>query len=79
MLILLSTLVVASKLFVTVADNVPKFNIERGCRADNINTSGLNVGLDETTKNCIRDEQTAQTQLEAQWSQFAASDKSMHR
>jgi len=37
----------------------------------------LNVGLDETTKNCIRDEQTAQTQLEAQWSQFAASDKSM--
>ena len=59
MLIGFSALVLASQLFMTVADEVPKFDITRGCRADATNTSGLNVGQDETTKNCIRDEQTA--------------------
>ena len=34
MLISFSTLVLASQLIVTVADNVPKFNIERGCKVD---------------------------------------------
>jgi hypothetical protein len=53
MLISFSTLVLASQLFVTVADDVPKFDIARGCRADNTNTSGLSVGLDESTKGCI--------------------------
>src|SRR5450759_5239750 len=73
MFLAFSTLVLASQLFMTVADNVPKYDIQRGCRADNTNTSGLSVGLDESTKNCIRDEQTAQNQLQAQWSQFAPS------
>ena len=77
MLIGFSALVLASQLFMTVADEVPKFDITRGCRADATNTSGLNVGQDETTKNCIRDEQTALGQLQAQWSQFAAPDRAM--
>ena len=55
----------------TVADNMPKYDIQRGCKVDNTNTSNLNVGLDETTKNCIKDEQTARDQLQAQWPQFA--------
>jgi hypothetical protein len=77
MLISFSTLVLASQLFMTVADGVPKFDITRGCRADNTNTTGLAVGLDETTKSCIHDEQTARDQLQAQWSQFAPSDRTM--
>jgi len=77
MLISVSTLVLTSQLLIAVADTVPKYNIQRGCRADDINTSGLNVGLDETTKNCIKDEQTALDQLQAQWTQFAPSDRAM--
>jgi len=77
MLIHFSTLVLASQLLMTVADNVPQFNIERGCRADNTNTSGLSVGMDESTKRCIYDEQAAQDQLQAQWSEFAPSDRTM--
>jgi len=77
MLISFSTLVLASQLFVTVADDVPKFDIARGCRADNTNTSGLSVGLDESTKGCIHDEQAARDHLQAQWSQFAPSDRAM--
>jgi hypothetical protein len=77
MLISFSTLVLASQLFVTVADDVPKFDIARGCRADNTNTSGLSVGLDESTKSCIHDEQAARDQLQAQWSQFAPPDRAM--
>src|SRR5277367_665706 len=72
-----STLVLASQLFMTVADDIPKFDIARGCRADNTNTSGLNAGLDESTKSCIKDEQVARDQLQAQWSQFAPSDRAM--
>jgi hypothetical protein len=77
MLIQFSTLVLTSQLLFTVADNVPQFNIERGCRADNTNTSGLSAGLDESTKRCIHDEQAARDQLQAQWSRFAPSDRGM--
>jgi len=69
--------VLASQLFLMVADGAPTFDIARGCKADAANTSGLNVGLDETTKSCIHDEQVARDQLEAQWSQFAPSDRAM--
>jgi hypothetical protein len=77
MLIGFSTLVLASQLLMTVADGVPEYNIQRGCRVDNTNTSNLNVGLDETTKSCVKDEQAALDQLQTQWSQFAPSDRAM--
>src|SRR5258707_10090721 len=76
MLISFSTLVLASQLIVTVADNVPKFNIERGCKVDSA-ASSLATGLDETIKRCVHDEQQAQDQLQTQWSEFAPSDKAM--
>ena len=76
MLISFSTLVLASQLIVTVADNVPKFNIERGCKVDST-ASSLEKGLDETIKRCVHDEQQAQDQLQTQWSQFAPSDKAL--
>jgi hypothetical protein len=71
-----ASFVVASQLVITVAD-VPKFDIPKGCKTDATSLSGLNAGLNETIKGCIRDEQAAQAQLESQWSQFSASDKSM--
>ena len=72
-----SSLVVASQLVIAVAADAPKFDIAKGCKTDSTSLSGLNTGLDEATKSCIHDEQAAQTKLEAQWSQFADTDKSL--
>lgn len=76
MLLPFSTLVLASQLIIAVADDVPRFNIERGCKVDSTATS-LDVGLDESTKRCVQDEQKARDQLQTQWSQFAPSDRAM--
>ena len=73
MLISFSTLVLTSQLLITVADTVPNYNIQRGCRVDDTNTASMNMGLDETTKSCIKDEQNAKDQLQTQWSQFGPS------
>ena len=77
MLIPFSTLVLASQLLMTVADTVPKFDISRVCRVENTNKSDLSIGLDESTKTCIHDEEIARNQLQTQWSQFTAPDRAM--
>jgi hypothetical protein len=59
-----------------VSDGVPQFDISRGCKIDDA-PSGLAVGLDESLKNCVRDEQHARDQLQSQWSTFAPSDRVM--
>lgn len=66
-----------SRLLLMVADDVPQYDIARGCHVDNANPTGLSEGLDETTKSCIRNEQSARDQLKAQWSQFASSDRDL--
>jgi hypothetical protein len=76
MLIKISILVLASQLITPIADNVPQFNIERGCKVDST-ASNLDVGLNESVKNCVHDEQQARDQLQTQWSQFAPSGRSM--
>ena len=75
MLISFSTLVLASQLIVTVADDVPNFNIERGCKVDS--ASAFDPNLDVTIKRCADDEQAAKDQLQTVWSQSAPSDKKM--
>jgi hypothetical protein len=52
MLILFSTLILSSQLIVTVADNVPNFNIERGCKVDSASAFDPNAGLNATIKRC---------------------------
>ena len=77
MLISFSTLVLALQLIITVADDVPNFNIERGCKADSASAFDPNAGLNATIKRCADDEQKAKDQLQTQWSQFAPSDKKL--
>jgi len=74
MLIGFPAFVVASQLLIMVADGVPKYNIQKGCKVDDT-ASNMNIGLDETTKSCINDEQAALAQLQTQWSGFAPSDR----
>src|SRR5947207_844325 len=64
MLLQVSILVLASQLVHPVADGVPQFNIERGCKIDSTATS-LDVGLNESPKNCVRDEKQARAQLQS--------------
>jgi hypothetical protein len=37
----------------------------------------MNIGLDETTKSRINDEQAALAQLQTQWSGFSPSDRAL--
>jgi hypothetical protein len=75
MLIPFSTMVLASQMMVMVADNVPNFNIERGCKIDSASLFDQNAGLNATIKRCSDDEQAAKDQLQTRWEQFVPSDK----
>jgi hypothetical protein len=74
MLIPISNLVFASQLFIVVAEGVPDYDMARGCRMESADPS---LGLDITNKECLRQERSARDQLQAQWSQFAPSDRAM--
>jgi hypothetical protein len=66
MIISFLPLVLASQLIVAVADNVPNFNIERGCKVDSPSAFDSNAGLNATIKRCADDEQKAKDQLQTQ-------------
>jgi hypothetical protein len=69
----ISMIVLGSQLVMPVADGVPKFDIARSCKLDVAATAGLSV--DQSVKNCMRDERKAQAQLASNWSKFSASNK----
>jgi hypothetical protein len=77
MLVPVSVMILASQLVIAVSDDVPKFNIARGCKVDSTAAFDLNAGLNETIKRCVSDEQQAKDQLQAQWSGFAVADRAM--
>ena len=66
-------IMILGSLAITVADNVPKFDISRGCRLDNAASSGLTE--EQPLRKCLSDEQQALQQLQTQWSQFYESDR----
>jgi hypothetical protein len=68
-----SMIVLSTQLVVTVADTVPKFDINRSCKLDVAATAGLAV--DESTKRCMSDEQRAKQQLASQWSKFPTASR----
>jgi hypothetical protein len=70
-------IILALQLVIAVADNVPQFNIERGCKVDSASAFDPNAGMNATIKRCVDDEQTAKDQLQTQWSGFASSDRVM--
>jgi hypothetical protein len=53
------------------ADVLPKFNIERNCKAE----TSESAGVGETMASCVEDEQRARGQLAPQWRTFAQADK----
>ena len=77
MLIPVSMLFLASHLVIAVADDVPKFDIARGCKIDSAAAFDPNAGMSGTIKRCMDDEQNAKNQLQTQWSGFINSDRAM--
>jgi hypothetical protein len=74
-LIAISMIALSAQLIVRVADAVPEFDITRGCRLDSAQAFDPSVGMNETIKRCIADEQAAIEQLRKQWPQFQEADK----
>jgi hypothetical protein len=72
MLISAPMIILGSQL-VLVADNVPKFDIERGCRLDNAASAG--IAEEQPVKRCVSDERQALQQLQTEWSQYAGPDR----
>jgi hypothetical protein len=66
-------IVLGSQLVLPVADGVPKFDIAKSCKLDVAATAGLTV--DQSIKNCVRDENKAKQQLAGQWSKFPAPSR----
>src|ERR1700691_2010466 len=61
-------LVLASQLMTVAAEDVPVFDIARGCKEE-----GNTV---ESSERCTRDEGKARGQLQTEWSQFGSTAKS---
>ena len=77
MLIRFSMIVLASQLVIAVGDDVPKFDIARGCKIDSNAVFDPSVGMSGTIKRCMDDEQKAKDQLQKQWSGYVNSDRTM--
>jgi hypothetical protein len=67
------SMIILSTQLVAVADRVPQFDVARNCKLDVAATAGLSV--DQSLKNCLRDEQRARQQLASQWSKFPAASR----
>ncbi len=77
MLVSVSIMILTSQLVIAVADDVPKFDIARGCKVDSAAAYDPNAGMNATIKRCEDDEQRAKEQLQTQWSEFNNSDRTM--
>jgi hypothetical protein len=77
MLIPVSILMLASQLTIAVADEVPQFDMRRGCKIDSNAVFDPNAGMAGTIKRCMDDEQNAKSKLEAQWASYIGSDRAM--
>jgi hypothetical protein len=61
-----------ASLVLTVADNVPTFDIKSSCKV----VTGLGLSDSQSPEACIRDEESARAQLVEKWQTFPAADRS---
>ncbi len=78
MIIPLTTLAFLAQLTVTIADDVPRFNLEPVCHGI-AQQGGLSLEPNKSVKQdyeiCIKSEMAIRDQLVGQWSTFKPSDK----
>ncbi|HYC16263.1 MAG TPA: hypothetical protein VEC94_03575 [Pseudolabrys sp.] len=69
-LIVVAVTTLCGQLFVAIADDVPKYDVRKTCKADvQAYSTGGNV------QGCLTDEQSAQATLVTQWTQFAPDSR----
>jgi hypothetical protein len=67
-----AALLVGSGLLINVADQIPRYDITRTCRAAVAMTSG---SQGRTTENCVTGEEAARKDLEKHWSNAPAAER----
>jgi hypothetical protein len=77
MLLKLSMVILGSQLIIAVSDEVPKFDIAKECKIDSATAFDPKAGMNATIKRCKDDEERARDQLQANWSSFSTSDRTM--
>ena len=77
MLLKLSMVILSSQLVIAIADDLPKFDIAKGCKVDSASAFDPKAGMAATIKRCTDDEERSRDQLQANWSTFSASDRAM--
>jgi hypothetical protein len=73
MIIPLPALAIGAHLAFTIADTVPRLNIEPSCRTSAVSSPGITQDFDA----CLKDEQSARDQLASEWSTFAPADRTI--
>jgi hypothetical protein len=73
MFLRVASILAAAQLVITVANEIPRFNIDATCRADA--AASASIALSQTVAACKQDEQNARDQLVKQWAQFRPSDR----
>ncbi len=72
MFIRLAAILLGSQLAVPVADDIPNFNIDAGCRGEAaVAAQVFGPGKDS----CGKDERSARDELRKEWTQFLRSDR----
>jgi len=76
-MILPSVLALGAQMLVSVADNVPNFNIEPVCQGIAVQggTNYRDTSIAQSKQDCINSEREVRQQLVKQWSTFSANDK----
>lgn len=73
-----ATFALATQLSFTIADEIPRFNVEPVCRGIG-QQGGLDLEPNETVRqsiaNCIKSEMAMRDQLVQQWATFKSTDK----
>jgi hypothetical protein len=70
-MVVFPALMVAAGLVITVADSIPRIDVNPSCRAA---ASGM-VGLKQDMSVCLEDENAARDQLVKEWGQFSSDDR----
>jgi len=73
--IFILTAALGASLAVTVSEAVPKFDVEASCREAAKANAAIDLADRESTKNCIRDEEEARSELVQKWAAFSAADR----
>ena len=67
----LFAVVLGSNIAISVADTIPKFNVEPSCRQ----TQRESIGAAQDKDACLEAENNARVQIERSWAEFTAADR----